>query len=81
MALFKVKNLKRIMLFGSRNHNFSPNKKNYAISEKEVGCDNVDKPDKGDRGGRVTRLTGFTERWAALHCTWIIWTVLGYFRL
>lgn len=54
---------------------------NYAISEKEVGCDNVDKPDKGDRGGRVTRLTGFTERWAALHCTWIIWTVLGYFRL
>ena len=36
-------------------------KKNYVVSEKEVGCDDANKDDnvdRGYRGDRVTRLTG-----------------------
>ena len=59
---------------------------NYAVSEKEVGYDDVDKDDKGGRGDRVTWLTGRLDlqgkrlHWAVLGFTrlfWIKWAPLG----
>ena len=31
---------------------------NYAVSEKEAGCDDIDMDDKGDRGDAMTGLIG-----------------------
>ena len=59
---------------------------NYAVSEKEVEYDDVDKDDKGDRGDRVMWLTsrldlqGKRLHWAVLGFTrlfWIQWAALG----
>ena len=47
---------------------------NYAVSVKEVGCDEVDKDDKGDG---VTRLIGRL----GLHGNGQHWAVQGSFQL
>ena len=39
---------------------------NYAVSEKEVSCDDIDKDDMGDRVDLLTRLTGVTGQQARL---------------
>ena len=39
---------------------------NYAVSEKEVSCDDIDKDDKGDRVDLLARLTGVTGQQAPL---------------
>ena len=38
---------------------FKQDKVNFAVSEKEVGCDSVDKDDKVDRGGDLLRSVRF----------------------
>ena len=43
---------------------------NYAVSEKEVGCDDI------DRGDTADRATGFTGQWAALGAAGLYWAVI-----
>ena len=44
-------------------------KVNYVVSEKEVGCDKIDKDYKSEMGDTADRATGFTGQLAALGCT------------
>ena len=49
---------------------------NYAVSEKEVSCDDIDKDDMGDRVDLLTRLTGVTGQQARLGSHWLYSAVL-----
>ena len=69
------------MANGHRNRGGGLDLENYAVLEKEVGCDDVDKADLGDRSGMANRATGLTGQWAALGCTVLYCAVLGYFGL